>query len=72
VEHHAGIDVSLELEGVRCGLAGQDCERGEGHERAGISCLFFLGTWLSGEADWTPGASQNQVVTKLKMRRRLR
>src|SRR5258707_1262059 len=40
------------LERLRCGWAGQDCEGGEGRERAGSSCLFFQRTWLSSE--WPP------------------
>src|SRR5262249_62037507 len=43
------------LERLRCGWARQDREGGEGRERAGSSCLFFQGTWRSGESDWARG-----------------
>src|SRR5262249_23845612 len=45
------------LERLRCGWARQDREGGEGRERAGSSCLFLQGTWLSSESDWVGGGA---------------
>jgi len=56
VERYAGIDVSLELSSV-CVVDGRGkiVKEAEGRERAGSSCLFLQGTWLSSESDWAWG-----------------